>query len=309
MPSSPETPYNSALSTRSLRYLHEIEVHGGVRAAADALSINGSVISRQVAHLERVYGVALLERRGRRVALTEIGISLVEHFRDSSRRDEEMLAQLEDYRSLRRGRLEIGIGEGFVENLLATVLEQFSLQFPDIVVELRSGATAEIIVMVRNDEVDMGLCAGGSSDPAIRARAFRSAPLCALVSPQHALASERRIRVEQLASHRLIFMPVRFGVQNYLDSLIRAERLNLTPTYRCDLFSAAQAIAAAGLGVAFMSTDAARQYLDAGKLVALEIDHPIAREFGSQVIRRVGRRLSPAAEFLWTRLIKVMQQR
>ncbi|NML31816.1 LysR family transcriptional regulator [Paraburkholderia antibiotica] len=309
MPGSPETPYNSALSTRSLRYLHEIEVHGGVRAAADALSINGSVISRQVAHLERMYGVALLERRGRRVALTEIGRSLVEHFRDSTRRDGEMLAQLEEYRGLRRGRLEIGIGEGFVENLLATVLEQFSVQFPDIVVELRSGATAEIIVMVRNDEVDMGLCAGGSSDPAIRTRAFRSAPLCALVSPQHVLASQRRIRVEQLASHRLIFMPARFGVQNYLDSLIRAERLNLTPTYRCDLFSAAQAIAAAGLGVAFMSTDAARQYLDAGKLVALEIDHPIAREFGSQVIRRVGRRLSPAAEFLWTQLIKVMQQR
>jgi len=177
------------------------------------------------------------------------------------------------------------------------------------VVELRGGATSEIIAMVRNDEVDLGLCAGGSSDPAIRARTFRAAPLCALVSPQHALAGERRIRVEQLANHRLIFMPARFGVQQYLDSLIRAERLNLTPAYRCDLFSAAQAIAAAGLGVAFMSTDAARQYLDAGKLVPLEIDHPIAREFGSQAIRRVGRRLSPAAEFLWTELIKEMQKR
>ncbi|WP_231937350.1 helix-turn-helix domain-containing protein [Caballeronia udeis] len=38
------------LSARSLRYLHEIDLHGGVRAAADALAINGSVISRQVAH-------------------------------------------------------------------------------------------------------------------------------------------------------------------------------------------------------------------------------------------------------------------
>jgi DNA-binding transcriptional LysR family regulator len=309
MSSDLEAPRDTVLSTRSLRYLHEIEVHGGVRAAADALSINGSVISRQVAHLERAHGVALLERRGRRVSLTEIGLSLVEHFRESSRRDAEMLAQLEDYRGLRRGRLEIGVGEGFVENLLATVLEQFSLQFPDIVVELRGGATSEIIAMVRNDDVDLGLCAGGASDPAIRARTFRAAPLCALVSTRHALAGERRVRVEQLAGHRLIFMPARFGVQQYLDSLIRAAGMNLTPAYRCDLFSAAQAIAAAGLGVAFMSTDAARQYLDAGKLVALEIDHPIAREFASQVIRRVGRRLSPAAEFLWEQLIKAMQKR
>ncbi|MFL9885987.1 LysR family transcriptional regulator [Paraburkholderia agricolaris] len=309
MPSDPESLRDTALNIRSLRYLHEIELHGGVRAAADALSINASVISRQVGNLERLHGVALLERQGRRVTLTEIGRTLVEHFRESAQRDAEMLAQLEDYRGLRRGRIEIATGEGFVETLLASVLEAFSLQFPDIVVELRGAATSEIVAMVRNDEVDLGLCAGGISDPAIRARTFRAAPLCALVSPQHPLAGERRIRVEQLADHRLIFMPSRFGVQQYVDSLLRAERLNLTPAYRCDLFSSAQAIAAAGLGVAFMSTDAARQYLDAGKLVPIEIDHAIAREFGSQVIRRVGRRLSPAAEFLWTRLVKALQRR
>ncbi|SAL79415.1 LysR family transcriptional regulator [Caballeronia telluris] len=302
-------PTETLLNTRCLRYLHEIDVHGGVRAAADALSINGSVISRQVAHLESLHGVALLERSGRRVALTEIGKSLVEHFRESVRRDAELLAQLEDYRGLRRGRLAIGISEGFVEKLLATVLERFSLQFPDIFVELRGGATADVMSMVHNGEVDLGICVSGSSDPTIRARTFRAAPLCALVSPHHALAGERRVRFEQLAAHRLIFMTARFGVQLYLDSMIRAERLNLTPAYRCDLFSAAQAIAAAGLGVAFMSKDAAQYYVNAGKLVPLEIDHPIAREYGSQVIRRLGRRLSPAGEFVWLHLIKAMQSR
>jgi hypothetical protein len=30
--------------------------------------------------------------------LTEIGLSLVEHYRESSRRDADMLAQLEDFR-------------------------------------------------------------------------------------------------------------------------------------------------------------------------------------------------------------------
>jgi LysR family transcriptional activator of glutamate synthase operon len=299
------------LSTRSLRYLHEIDTHGGVRAAADALGINASVISRQVAQLERELSVALLERRGRRVALTEIGTNLAEHFRESARRDAEVLAQLEDYRGLRRGKLGIGVGEGRIESLLGTVLAQFSVQFPDIVVELRSGATSDVVAMVRNDEVDLGLCAGGSTDPAIRARTFRAAQFCALVSPDHRLAATepRRIRFEQLQGERLIFMPAHFGGQQYVDSIVRATRLNLTPAYRCDQFSVAQAIAAAGLGIAFMSTDAARPYLDIGKLVALEIDHPIAREFGSQVIRRVGRRLSPAAEFLYAQLISAMQKR
>jgi LysR family transcriptional activator of glutamate synthase operon len=309
MANGTDIPQESALSLRSLRYLHEIAVHGGVRAAADALGINASVISRQVTQLERMHGVALLERQGRRVTLTEIGRNLVEHFRESRRRDAEMLSQLEDYRGLRRGRIGIGCGEGFIGNLLAFVLERFGAQFPDIVVELHTGATSEIIAMVRNDEVDQGLCAGGVKDPSVRSRTFRAAPFCAFVSPSHPLAGLQRIRFDQLADARLIFMPPRFGLQQYVDSIIRAERLSLTPAYRCDLFAAAQAIAAAGLGVAFMSTGAARQYLDAGKLVALEIDHSIARDFSSQVIRRVGRRLSPAAEFLWTQLVEAMQRR
>ncbi|CAE6798749.1 HTH-type transcriptional regulator GltC [Paraburkholderia haematera] len=299
----------STLSARSLRYLHEIEIHGGVRAAADALGINASVISRQVSQLEREYGVILLERRGRRVALTEVGLGLVEHYRESCRRDAQMLAQLEDYRGLRRGRLGVGVGDGRMETLIATVLEPFSVQFPDITIELRSGTITEIVTMVRNGEVDLGLCTGGGNDPAIRARTFRGAPYRALVSPHHPLAAKRTIRFKQLQGERLIFMPTHYNVQQYIDSILRAERLNLTPSYRCDQFSAAQAIAAAGLGVAFMSTDAARLYLEAGKLVSLEIDHPVAREFNSQVIRRVGGRLSPAAEALWKQLIQAMKGR
>jgi DNA-binding transcriptional LysR family regulator len=303
-----EISHEGPASLHGLHYLHEISLHGGVRAAADALGINASVISRQVTRLERAHGVALLERQGRRVTLTEIGQSLVEHFRESRRRDTEMLAQLEDYRGLRRGRIGIGCGEGFVGNLLAFVLERFSAQFPDIVVELHSGATSEIIAMVRNDEVDLGLCTGGAKDPSVRSRTFRAAPFCALVSPRHPLAGRQRIRFDQLADERLIFMASRFGIQQYVDSIIRAERLSLTPAYRCDLFATAQAIAAAGLGIAFMSTAAARLYLDTGKLVALEIDHPIARDFSTQIIRRAGRRLSPAAEFLWKQLAEAMQR-
>jgi LysR family transcriptional activator of glutamate synthase operon len=312
MRNSAEEPRESGantLTTRSLRYLHEIEIHGGVRAAADALGINASVISRQVSQLEREHGVTVLERRGRRVALTEVGLGLVEHYRESCRRDAQMLAQLEDYRGLRRGRLGVGVGQGRMETLIATVLEPFSVQFPDIMIELRSGTTTEIVTMVRDGDVDLGLCTGGGNDPAIRTRTFRAAPFCALVSPHHPLAAQRTIRFRQLQGERLIFMPAHYNVQQYVDSILRAERLNLTPSYRCDQFSAAQAIAAAGLGVAFMSTDAARVYLQAGKLVSVEIDHPIAREFHSQVIRRVGGRLSPAAEALWKQLIQAMRGR
>ncbi|WP_133650419.1 LysR family transcriptional regulator [Paraburkholderia flava] len=306
MKQGPETE-NTLLNGKSLRYLHEVDRHGGVRVAAEALGINPSVISRQIAQLERTHGVAMLERNGRRVVLSEIGAILVEHFREGSRRDADMLAQLQDFKSLRRGRVRICVSEGRVDLLVSAVLKPFSLRFPDIVVELHNGGTSQAFSMVRNDEVDLGLTIAGGHDPMIQTRTFRAGKFCAMVSPGHALARMGKVRFAQLCDQRLIFMPEHFGVQQYLNAIIRAEGLNVTPFYRCDLFSAAQSIAAAGLGIAFMSTDAAKQYLNAGELVAVEIDHPIARDFSAQVMRRIGRRLSPAADFLWRQIVDAMQ--
>ena len=59
--------------------LRAVDAHGSVVAAAAALGFTPSAISQQVKRLERQAGVALLERVGRGVMLTEQGRQLVDH--------------------------------------------------------------------------------------------------------------------------------------------------------------------------------------------------------------------------------------
>ncbi|MEM5424468.1 LysR family transcriptional regulator [Paraburkholderia ferrariae] len=286
------------IGERPLRYLAEIAAAGGVRMAAEALGINASVISRQVAALERRLRFPLIERRGRSVAVTEIGQVLVDHYRDGQRRQRDLAARLEEYRHLRRGRVALGVGEGFIGNLIARALQRFSMTYPDILVEIRSGPTPVVLSLVRDDVVDIGLCTRTSDDPAMRIHPFASRPLCALVAPSHRFAKMHKVAPAELASERLIFMTESFGVQHFVQSLFEDARLNVMPAYRVDLFNTAQTLAAAGLGVAFMSSITARRGIDLGELVAVPIDHPIAAGFSSQMVTRVGRRLSPAADHL-----------
>ncbi|MCP3725010.1 LysR family transcriptional regulator [Paraburkholderia sp. CNPSo 3272] len=286
------------IGERPLRYLAEIAAAGGVRMAAEALGINASVISRQVAALERRLRFPLIERRGRSVAVTEIGQVLVDHYRDGQRRQRDLAARLEEYRHLRRGRVALGVGEGFIGNLIARALQRFSMTYPDILVEIRSGPTPVVLSLVRDDVVDIGLCTRTSDDPAMRIHPFASRPLCALVAPSHRFAKLQKVAPAELASERLIFMTESFGVQHFVQSLFDDARLNVMPAYRVDLFNTAQTLAAAGLGVAFMSSITARRGIDLGELVAVPIDHPIAAGFSSQMVTRVGRRLSPAADHL-----------
>ncbi|RDI31284.1 LysR family transcriptional regulator [Lentzea flaviverrucosa] len=67
------------LDVRRLRLLHALSVHGTVTAAAEALHVTSPAVSQQLAALEREAGVALVEREGRRLALTRAGHVLAAH--------------------------------------------------------------------------------------------------------------------------------------------------------------------------------------------------------------------------------------
>ncbi len=67
------------LDLRRLRLLRELSERGTIAAVADALQFTPSAVSQQLAMLEREAGVALLERAGRGVRLTDAARVLVEH--------------------------------------------------------------------------------------------------------------------------------------------------------------------------------------------------------------------------------------
>ncbi len=67
------------LDLRRLRLLRELNERGTIAAVADALQFTPSAVSQQLAMLERETGVALLQRAGRGVRLTDPALVLVEH--------------------------------------------------------------------------------------------------------------------------------------------------------------------------------------------------------------------------------------
>lgn len=61
-----------------LLLLRELAARGTITAVAEALAYTPSAVSQQLSALERELGVALLQRQGRRVALTAAGQALVD---------------------------------------------------------------------------------------------------------------------------------------------------------------------------------------------------------------------------------------
>ena len=299
---------DNELQEKRLGYLHEVGLHGGIRKAADILNVNPSVISRQVALLERSLHLPLLERRGRNVVLTEAGKLLSDHYAETQERRELLSRQLNDLRYMKGGTVNLRIGPGMVANFVANELREFSKVYPHVFVDISSGDMSATLMMLVRGEVDMALSFGPIENVSLQRRSFTRGPICAIVPNDHPLNDFTSIPIKALAQHRLIALTNSYGIQRYINKMFESENVVFTPAYRCNQQSVAIALCQAGLGVGFMTAQALGQQGGNSTLSAIPLDHPIARGSQCHILRSSDRRLHPAAEHLWWLLVNNLER-
>lgn len=117
------------LNLHQLRLLRELAHRGTIAAVADALSYSPSAVSQQLSLLERNAGVPLLERSGRRVALTPAGANLVRHAEVILERLETARTELAEGREV-AGPLRLGIYPSAARALASGLLVSLRRSYP-----------------------------------------------------------------------------------------------------------------------------------------------------------------------------------
>lgn len=284
---------------KQVGYLYEVGNQGGIRRAADILGVNASVVSRQIAQLERALQLPLLERRGRNVVLTEAGRLLAEDYFVSRMRREKLESQLKDLRHMRGGTLSVRIGGGLITAFIEGVMREFAQSYPQVFVDIVVGSMQEMMNDIVSGEADMALAFGPIGTPELKRHSFKWGPICAVVAPQHPIANRASITIEELTAHPLIALTENFGLQRHMNAMFKSQGLQFHPAYRCNLFSTAMHLSQAGLGVSFMTAYAAADPIRQGALVAVPLDHPIASSAQCHLLRNSDRRFTPAAHHMW----------
>ncbi len=284
---------------KQVGYLYEVGNQGGIRRAADILGVNPSVVSRQIAQLERALQLPLLERRGRNVVLTEAGRLLAEDYFASRQRREKLESQLKDLRHMRGGTISVRIGGGLITAFIEGVMREFAKSYPQVFVDIVVGSMQEMLNDIVSGEADMALAFGPIGTPELKRHSFQWGPICAVVSPQHPIAQRQSITIEELLDYPLIALTENFGLQRHMNAMFKSQGLQFHPAYRCNQFSTAMGLSQAGLGISFMTAYAAADPIRLGALVAVPLDHPIASSAQCHLLRNSDRRFTPAAHHMW----------
>lgn len=196
------------LDLNSLRVFEKVASLKSFTAAARALGLPKSNVSRAIAKLEQELGSRLFQRTTRDVVLTMTGQALLDRSAQIIASLSEALAYVGGLAGQPRGVLKVSAGVGFGVNVLAERLPEFLRRYPaiDLVLDLES-RSADLVA----EAVDVAVRLGQLPESglvAVRLGTMRRY-LCA--TPDYLARRGTPETLESLVAHDLVAMPAPDG--------------------------------------------------------------------------------------------------
>ena len=132
---------------------------GTMMETATLLKLSQSAVSKRIAALERYYGRPLVERHGRRVALTHQGTRLVEKVAPLV--SELRSVFLED-NALRRGKIILGVSEAILASWGPSLFAAVGREMPEVELAFHAQRSPVVLDRLRSGEYMVGICTGYS---------------------------------------------------------------------------------------------------------------------------------------------------
>lgn len=164
-------------TSAQLRSLVELTRRGTITAVAEALGYTPGGVSQQIAALEKAAGTELLRRVGRRVELTDAGMTLARHAERILATEAEAVEALERTRQEISGVLQVGLFATAAAEVLPPALQQVRQAHPGLTVHSREMDVDEVYDAVAAGAVDLALGLDYPDVPIPRDPALRVQPL------------------------------------------------------------------------------------------------------------------------------------
>lgn len=247
-----------------MRLFVEVAELGSFAAAAAQKGVARSVVTRQIAALEKHLGVQLIARSTRRQALTSAGKKYLEHCKAILDLVERSESELIEEQVRPKGQIRVSLPLSFGLRHLTDMLMEFAQKYPDIHLELDYN---DRMVDVAAEGYDIAIRIAGELALSDIVRKIGECELLFVAAPSYIQAHGEPQQPEDLLEHqclqyshhsRWLFSD---GTRNF--------SISTNGRIKANNGDALAKAAAAGMGISFMPDFIAKDYLADGRLVEL----------------------------------------
>lgn len=185
------------LSMHHLRAIEAVQRAESFTRAAEEIEVSQPALSRTIAEAERRIGTALFERTTRKVTATVAGNEVALYAAHAVRSFDSALTRISGFVTGSSGQVRIACLPSLAATGLPKVVHAFRREFPEVELVIHDAPQDQVVPMVTDGTVDIGLVASTGSLPVGLAVApFLSDPFVAIVPRDHRLAARNSVQWE-----------------------------------------------------------------------------------------------------------------
>jgi DNA-binding transcriptional LysR family regulator len=265
------------MNINQLRAFVSIVEKGTFSAAARAVGVSQPAVSLQIQALEEYLGVDLLDRRTKKVQLTEAGKLFYPTALQIVSKIDDAQHQLEELGESVKGRLAVGGSTIPGEYVLPKVLGRFKSEYPDVIVALRIADTGEIAEQIIAGNLQVGLIGAKPAAGQLSARPFLHDELVFIIPAAHELSQKRSVTLTDLGQADFIIRERGSGTRQTIEDYLGKQGLSFDDLNVIMELGSTEAVVnavSAGLGVSIVSKWAAERSLRLGEIATAKLPGP-----------------------------------
>lgn len=238
-------------------------------------------ISSAIKLLEVELGEPLFDRMRKTVRLTGAGELLTDYAKRLLRLREEATIAVGELRGLSRGKLRLGANETTCLYVLPEVLASFRQAYPHVQVDIHRAITRSITERILEGTLDFGIVTLPIKHARLETLTIHSDEMALIVSPAHALASKRSVKMSDLENEPFILHKIGTTTRERLVKHFNDGGVKLKVTMELASIETIKRFVAIGMGISIVPRLCIAREVKDGSLQALTIrDARFKRKLG-----------------------------
>ena len=240
---------------------------GGFTAAAKALGLTPSAVSKQVARLESRLNVRLLNRTTRQLSMTDEGEAYFDRATAILSEIDELEAMVSDRRDTPRGTLRVSSSIAFGRHQIVPMMPEFLNAYPEVRLQL---SLSDNLIDVVQEGFDVAIRIAELSDSSLVARRLATDRRIVCASPAYIAKYGAPRSPEALRDHNCLVVTNVPSMRDWAFSFGNAVRtVHVEGRFEANSGVAVREAALAGLGIAQLPAFMVAPDVRAGQLVSV----------------------------------------
>ncbi|GJG97670.1 LysR substrate-binding domain-containing protein [Cupriavidus pauculus] len=261
---------------QTLRAFVAVAEEGSIASGAAREATVASAVSKRISEMEQACGVVLINRHRRGVALTPAGVELLDHARRVLVELERLDNTLSDFGSGARGQVRLLANTSSIVQFLPQDFASFIAVHPTVKLDLEERTSDETQRLLLAGLADLGILVSANAIEGLTLEHYRNDRLVVVLPQGHPLASEKKVRFEDVLSYDHVGLPRNTALCDMLAE--EAKKLNRPFKLRIQArsYEGLVLMVSAGIGLSLLPERSVTPFLKAKTVLARPLDEPWA---------------------------------